>query len=96
MTFTNTVVYVLLIVAFLSQLRISPAQDVLNVDLLIWPWHDVDPEDLYFEAASMLTIAGIWKQDPWSVYFRPEHNLTRQELAESLRRLCGTSLDPLS
>ena len=61
---------------------------------LLWPWHDVDPDELYFEAVNMLTVAGTWKPDPDSVFFRPEQNVTRQELAEALERLCGTAPDP--
>lgn len=60
---------------------------------LIWPWHDVLPEDLHFEAANMLTIAGVWKPDADSVFFRPEQHVQRQELADTLERLCGTAPD---
>ena len=60
---------------------------------LIWPWHDVSPEDSHFEAANMLTIAGVWKPDADSVFFRPEQNVKRRELADALERLCGTALD---
>lgn len=54
---------------------------------LIWPWHDLDPEDRHFEAANLLTVAGIWKPDPESVFFEPRRPVTRGELAGALVRL---------
>jgi hypothetical protein len=61
---------------------------------LIWPWHDVHPEDLHFEAANLLTVAGIWKADPDSVFFRPFQPVTRAELAGALVRLRASQPDP--
>lgn len=61
---------------------------LLRQGTLIWPWHDVRPEAAYFEAANLLTIAGIWRADPDSVLFRPEQVVTRAELAGALARLC--------
>jgi len=61
---------------------------------LIWPWHDVHPGDLHFEAANLLTVAGIWKADPDSVFFRPFQPVTRAELAGALVRLRATQPDP--
>jgi hypothetical protein len=61
---------------------------------LIWPWHDVHPEDLHFEAANLLTIAGIWKADPDSVFFRPFQEVTRAELAGALVRLRAIQPNP--
>ena len=61
---------------------------------LIWPWHDVHPEDLHFEAANLLTIAGIWKADPDSVFFRPFQPVTRAGLAGALVRLRASQPDP--
>jgi len=61
---------------------------------LIWPWHDVHPEDLHFEAANLLTVSGIWKADPDSVFFRPFQPVTRAELAGALVRLRASQPDP--
>lgn len=61
---------------------------------LIWPWHDVQPEDLHFEAANLLTVVGIWKADPGSVFFRPFQAVTRAELAGALVRLRRSQSDP--
>ncbi len=55
---------------------------------LLWPWHDVQPEDGYFEAANMLTLAGIWRADRDSVFFLPNQPVTRREVAGALARLC--------
>lgn len=55
---------------------------------LLWPWHDVRPEEPHFEAANMLAIAGIWRADKESVFFSPNQVVTRGELAGALARLC--------
>jgi len=57
---------------------------------LLWPWHDLDPEDRWFEAANLLTVAGIWKPDSESVFFEPRRPVTRGELAGALVRLRET------
>ena len=57
---------------------------------LLWPWHDLDPEDRWFEAANLLTLAGIWQPDPDSVFFEPRRPVTRGELAVALVRLRET------
>jgi hypothetical protein len=54
---------------------------------LIWPWHDVRPDEVHFEAANLLTIAGIWRADADSVFFQPHKAMTRRELAGALVRL---------
>jgi hypothetical protein len=55
---------------------------------LLWPWHDVAPEAETFEAANMLTLAGIWRADKDNVFFRPDQPVTRREVAAALVRLC--------
>jgi hypothetical protein len=55
---------------------------------LLWPWHDMQPEDAFFEAANLLTIAGIWRADRESLFFLPNQNVTRREVASALARLC--------
>ena len=57
---------------------------------LLWPWHDLSPEDRWFEAANLLTLAGIWQPDPDSVFFEPRRPVTRGELAGALVRLRET------
>jgi hypothetical protein len=54
---------------------------------LIWPWHDLHPEDAVFEAANLLAVAGIWQADSDSVRFQPDRAMTRGELAGLLVRL---------
>lgn len=54
---------------------------------LIWPWHDVKPDDAHFEAANLLTLAGIWRADRDNVFFKPDQVVTRRELAGALVRL---------
>ncbi|WP_240772633.1 FAD-dependent oxidoreductase [Phragmitibacter flavus] len=55
---------------------------------LLWPWQDVRPDEPHFEAANLLTVAGIWRADPEDVHFRPHQIVTRRELASALARLC--------
>jgi hypothetical protein len=55
--------------------------------VLIWPWHDVAPDDLHFEAANLLATRRIWLPDADSVFFQPGKIVTRGELACLLARL---------
>lgn len=55
--------------------------------VLIWPWHDLDPDDLHFEAANALALRGVWTPDEGSVFFQPAKIVTRRELAKTLARL---------
>jgi hypothetical protein len=55
---------------------------------LIWPWHDVRPDDLHFEAANMLAITGIWRPEKDTLFFGPHKHVTRRELAGAVARLC--------
>ncbi len=60
---------------------------------LLWPWHDVAPDEAHFEAANLLTLAGIWRADQDSLFFLPERAVTRGELAATLVRLVRTLPD---
>ncbi len=55
---------------------------------LIWPWHDLNPDELHFEAANLLTVAGIWRPDADSLYFQSDRPVVRRQLASALVRLC--------
>ena len=59
--------------------------------VLIWPWHDVSPDDLHFEAANLLATRRIWQPDADSVFFQPASIVTRGELACLLARLHRTT-----
>ena len=59
--------------------------------VLLWPWQDLQPDDLHFEAASMLAVRDIWRADPDSVFFQPQKVMTRRELAGVLSRLAQAS-----
>ncbi|MGE0760607.1 MAG: FAD-dependent oxidoreductase, partial [Pirellulaceae bacterium] len=54
---------------------------------LIWPWHDVRPDEGHFEAANLLAVAGIWRPDSRDLHFRPDQTVSRRELALTLVRL---------
>ena len=55
--------------------------------VLLWPWQDLPTDAVYFEAANMLAVRGIWPADENSVFFDAEHVMTRRELARVLARV---------
>lgn len=55
--------------------------------VILWPWQDLTPEDLPFEAANLLAVRGIWQADASSVFFQKDQAVTRRELARALARL---------
>lgn len=72
----------------ISPKRIREVQrTLLRHGTLIWPWHDVKPDEPHFEAANLLTLSGIWRADADNVFFRPDQVVTRRELAGALVRL---------
>jgi len=44
--------------------------------VLLWPFHDLAPDDLRFEAANQLAVRGIWQADPNSLDFNAWQNVT--------------------
>lgn len=55
--------------------------------VLLWPYHDLPPEHPAFEAANLLTVAGIWKPDSESVFFQPEKLVSVDEWQAVLLRV---------
>jgi hypothetical protein len=55
--------------------------------VLLFPWQDLQPEDLYFEAANLLAVRGIWQPDRDSLFFQPGKIVTRRELARLVARV---------
>jgi hypothetical protein len=60
--------------------------------VLLWPWQDLTPDDLHFEAANMLAVRGIWRSSSNTVRFEPEKTVTRRELAIALVRTLRSSV----
>ncbi len=60
--------------------------------VLLWPWHDLSPDDLHFEAVNMLAVRGIWQPDADSLFFKADQTMSRREVARILARL-SRSLD---
>lgn len=60
---------------------------VAGPGVLIWPYHDLPHDHPAFEAANLLTVAGIWNADPDSVFFRPEKGVTSEEWNATLQRV---------
>lgn len=56
--------------------------------MLVWPWQDLSPDDLHFEAVNLLSVRGIWQPYPDEVIFHPGKVLTRRELARLIARTC--------
>lgn len=63
------------------------ARGVSGPGVLLWPYHDLPAEHPAFEAATLLTVAGIWTADPDSVFFRPEKAVTSEEWSMALQRV---------
>ena len=55
--------------------------------VLLWPYHDLAPDEVHFEAANLLTVRGIWQPDADSLDFAPWKVVTQPELAGALTRL---------
>ncbi|MEN9575190.1 MAG: hypothetical protein RL514_3045 [Verrucomicrobiota bacterium] len=55
--------------------------------VLLWPFHDLSPDELHFEAANALAVRGIWQADADSLDFQPWKQVTRRELGRTLGRL---------
>lgn len=55
--------------------------------VLLWPYHDLSPDDLHFEAVNMLAVRGIWPGDPESLDIDAYRAVTRRELANILERV---------
>lgn len=75
-------------VAKLRELQLRLVRGSGGPGILLWPWHDLAPDDLHFEAANMLAVRGIWQPDSNSLLFKPDQELTRRELARLVSKLC--------
>ena len=64
--------------------------------VLLWPYHDLPPDHPAFEAASLMTVAGIWKADPDSVFFRPDRPVSPEEWDAARQRVPVASRDQLA
>jgi hypothetical protein len=54
--------------------------------VLLWPYHDLSPDDRYFVAANLLAVRQILPGDPDSLDFQPWRPVLRRELARALAR----------
>ncbi|MEK6261420.1 MAG: FAD-dependent oxidoreductase [Planctomycetota bacterium] len=62
--------------------------------ILLWPYHDLSPDDPHFESANLLAVRGIWPGDPDSLDFQPTRVVTRGELAAILTRAAQHAITP--
>lgn len=70
------------------ELQLTLARGRGGPGMLLWPWQDLTPDDLHFEAVNMLSVRGIWQPHPDEVFFSPSKELTRRELARLVARTC--------
>jgi hypothetical protein len=64
--------------------------------VLLWPYHDLRPDDAHFEAANMLSVLGIWMPETDGLDFQPTKVVTAIEFSQvlaSLRAHGGPVLD---
>ncbi len=73
--------------AKVHELQLKLARGHGGPGILLWPWQDISPDDLHFEAVNMLSTRGIWQPQPDDVFFHPEKTVTLKELAGLLGRL---------
>lgn len=76
------------------ELQLKLARGHGGPGILLWPWQDLTPDDLHFEAVNMLSVRGIWQPQPDDVSFHPEKTLSRGELASLLARVHRSLEDP--
>lgn len=55
--------------------------------VLIWPYFDLSTDDRHFEAASMLSVLGIWQPDAESLDFEGNREVSARELSAVMSRL---------
>ena len=73
--------------AKVRELQLRLARGHGGPGILLWPWHDLTPDDLHFEAVNMLSVRGIWQPDPDDVFFHPGKAMSRRELARLIARV---------
>lgn len=59
--------------------------------ILLWPYHDLSPDQAAFEAVNMLSVSGIWKADADSVFFKPDAPISEDAWKGLLARLPDTA-----
>lgn len=79
----------------IREIQQTLARGVGGPGVLLWPYHDLPPEHPAFEAASLMTVHGIWKADPESVFFRPDQAVTADEWDAARQRTPVTARSQL-
>ena len=74
--------------ARVRELQIKLARGHGGPGVLLWPWQDVSPDDLHFEAVNMLSVRGILQPEPDDIFFHPDKPMLRRELARLIARVC--------
>ena len=61
------------------ELQRTLARGMDGPGVLLWPYHDLPPDHPAFEAANLMTLAGLWHADAESVFFQPDKAVTAAE-----------------
>jgi hypothetical protein len=80
--------------------RVREIQQVLvrgkdGPGVLLWPYHDLAPDHPAFEAANLLSVAGIWRADTDSVLFQPHRSISIEELSGLVERAPASAREAL-
>jgi hypothetical protein len=62
------------------------AHDTSGPGVLLWPYHDLPPEHPAFTAASLMTLAGVWRADADSIFFQPDKAVSGDEWRAAVER----------
>lgn len=63
--------------------------------VLLWPYHDLPPKHPAFEAANLMSVAGIWCPDSNTVSFEPDKPVSSAEWRAIIERVPASSLQAL-
>ncbi|MBE7494577.1 MAG: FAD-dependent oxidoreductase [Verrucomicrobiaceae bacterium] len=82
--------------ARMREVQLQLARGKAGPGVLLWPWQDLAPDDLHFEAVNMLSVRGIWKPEAEDVFFRPDQTITHKEITALLSRLTRSGVSDTS
>jgi len=76
-----------------QRLLVQPSGGAPGV--LLWPYHDLSPDDQHFEAVNHLAVRGIWPGDADSLDFRAHDPVSKSELSAILARVSELVIVPV-
>ncbi|OYW31052.1 MAG: hypothetical protein B7Z47_02240 [Chthoniobacter sp. 12-60-6] len=76
------------------EIQLRLARGTGGPGVLLFPWQDLPTDAQHFEAASMLSVRGLWPVEASNVFFEADHVMTRRELARVLARIIRAKSNP--